>query len=262
VNRLDTLPDLTTRTLGRSLIHLPQVDSTNKYLKEQGDNLPDLTVVIADGQTGGKGRGNRSWSSAPGDGLYMSVLIKDASLAGITRLPLLVAIGVRRGLKTLTGLPLQIKWSNDLLHEGRKLCGILCESRSLGDQHLLAIGIGVNLNQTALTFERLGLVYATSLFLATDKRFSQKQAASAICNALEEIIAQISADDLEPLWDEYRRHCITLGREVQVISNGQTRRGKAVDITAAGSLIVEINGKRKPISAGEASIRGENGEYS
>ena len=256
---MDKLPDLTTRKLGRTLVHLEQVDSTNKYLKENGGKLPNLTAVIADAQTHGKGRGDRTWSSDSGDGLYLSLLLKDTSLQYLSRLPLLVAIGVRRGLEALCGLPFQIKWSNDLLHEGGKICGILCESRVLDGQNLVTIGIGVNLGQSREALARHGLVYASSLFLATNKLFSPKETASALCNALEDVILANAQSELPHLWEEYRRHCVTLGRQVRVITKDGEREGRAVDIAADGSLICEIDGKKVPISAGEATIRGEKG---
>ena len=256
---METLPNLTTQTMGRRLIHLPQVDSTNKYLKENADALPNLAVVLADSQTQGKGRGDRSWSSEPEAGLYMSILLKDTPPQNLSRMPLLVAMGVRAGLESLCAKPFQIKWSNDVLYEGMKLCGILCESQIKDDSNTAVIGIGVNLTQNRQALDHLGLVYASSLFLATNKRFSPKETAGAICNALESVILQNSETSIPALWEEYRRHCITLGKRVKVIAGGREAEGLALDITGDGSLLCEIDGRVVPVMAGEATIRGMAG---
>ena len=257
---MDTLPNLTTKAMGHSLIHLEQVDSTNRYLKENAHALPDLSVVLSDSQTQGKGRGDRSWSSAPGDGLYMSLLLKDIHPQNLSRLPLVVAMGVRAGLETLCGAQFQIKWSNDVLCEGKKLCGILCESRIESGNTMAVIGIGVNLNQSRQALDRLGLVYASSLFLATNRHFSQEETAGAICNALEGIILKNSDSAALPaLWEEYRRYCVTLGKRVKVTRDGREVEGFAADIADDGSLLCEIDGQIVPISAGEATIRGMAG---
>ena len=256
---MDTLPGLATKELGRTFIHLDQVDSTNDYLKENAHRLPNLAVVIADRQTSGKGRSGRNWSSQPGDGLYMSLLLKDTPDGDLSRMPLLAALAVRSGLENLCGQPFAIKWSNDLLHEGKKLCGILCENRPERGQNTAVIGIGVNLRQSRQTLDDLGLVYATSLLLATNKLFSPKEAACAICNALESVFLRNSQAGLPGLLDEYRNHCVTLGKQVKVIRGSEQVPGKAVDIAADGSLLCEIDGKVVPILAGEVSIRGMDG---
>jgi len=256
---LDTLPGLKTKYIGREFIHLARVNSTNDYLKENARKLPNLAVVIADSQTQGRGRSGRSWNSQPGDGLYMSVLLKDADTQALSRMPLLVALGVRRGLANLCGKPFQIKWSNDLLHEGKKLCGILCESRLDSGQNILAIGIGINLRQSREALDHLGLVYATSLFLATNKPFSQKETASAICNALESVLLENSGAALPALLDEYRKHCVTLGKQVKITRGSEQIKGRAVDIADDGSLLCEICGQILPVLAGEVSIRGMDG---
>ena len=253
------LPNLTTQTMGHTLIHLPMVDSTNKYLKENAHTLPNMAVVLADSQTQGKGRGDRNWNSEPGAGLYMSILLKDTLPQNLSRMPLLVAMGVRAGLESLCAKPFQIKWSNDVLYEEKKLCGVLCESQIKDDSNIIVIGIGVNLTQSRETLDHLGLVYASSLFLATNKYFSPKETAGAICNALESIILQTSEASIPALWKEYRRHCITLGKRVKVTIGGREAEGLALDITDDGSLLCEIDGKVVPIMAGEATIRGMAG---
>ena len=256
---MDILPGLVTKEIGRTFIHLDRVDSTNDYLKENAHRLPNLAVVIAGCQTRGKGRSGRSWSSRPGDGLYMSLLLKDPPPEDLSRMPLLVALAVRSELESLCGQPFQIKWSNDLLYEGKKLCGILCENRPERGQNIAVVGIGVNLGQSRQTLDSLGLVYATSLLLATNKLFSPKEVASAICNALESVLLKNSGGGLPGLLDEYRKHCVTLGKQVKIIRGGDQIQGKAVDIAGDGSLLCEIGGQVVPILAGEVSIRGMDG---
>jgi len=253
---MQTLPDLTTKALGHTLVHLEQVDSTNKYARLAAHTLPDLAVVLADSQTQGKGRAGRSWESAPGDGLYMSVLLKQLPPEHLSRLPLTAALGVCAGLGQLCGKRFDIKWPNDVLFEGGKLCGVLCESQLNAQSSVATLGIGVNLRQTREALDGLGLVYATSLFLATNKHFSAKMVAAAICNALETALERISRP---VLWEEYRQRCVTLGKQVKILRAGSETPARAVDIAPDGSLLCEIDGQVVPVSAGDVSVRGLGG---
>lgn len=256
---LRELPGLATNGLGRHLVWLDEVDSTNNYVKENEHLLRHLAVVIADKQTAGKGRLGRSWSAQPGESLTMTVLIKQVRRWDLTRLPLLTALGVQAGLCELCGVPFDIKWSNDILYKGKKVCGILCETKVTASGATAAVGIGVNLTQTREMLNDLGLVYASSLFLATNKLFSVEETAAAICNELESVYVRIFEEGFPPLRRLYREHCVTIGKQVRVTRDGREAEGLALDIADDGSLVCMIGGEVVNISAGEASIRGMMG---
>lgn len=256
----DRLPGLGTRYLGRQFRLLDEVDSTNNYLKEHAARLGHGAAVIALHQTGGKGRLGRSWQVPRGSSLMMSFLLKDGDAERLTRLPLLVALAVRGALAGLCGVSFDIKWSNDVLCRGGKVCGILCEGRTAATgPPCVVVGLGVNLTQTEEDFARLGLVYASSLYLATGKKYDLFAVGAKILEEMERILEEYRQNGFDPLLDRYRRHCVTLGRTVRVTLGGAVREGRAVDIAADGSLLCEMDGRIVPVSAGEATVRGLQG---
>jgi len=117
------------------------------------------------------------------------------------------------------------------------------------------IGIGVNLTYDADDFSRLGLVYASSLLMATNKYFSVSETAAAICNSLEPAILRLEEEGFECLRKEYARHCSTLGQRVEVVIDGQNLTGRAVDIAPNGGLLCDIDGEIFNVTSGEASIQ-------
>lgn len=252
------LPGLSTRVLGREWRHFASLPNTNDYCKQHADRLPHGTAVTAAAQTAGKGRLGRRWDSRPGDGLALSVLLHHWQPQGMGLLPLLAGLAVSEALDSLCGLRTGLKWSNDVLADDRKLCGILCESRIGSPGGFAVVGIGVNLTHTSADFARLGLVYATSLRMATDKLFAFDAVAGAILNRLEPLLEQYRTEGFAPLRERYRQRCVTLNRPVRVVADGAERTGLAVDIGPDGALLCRLDGREDltPIHAGEASVRG------
>lgn len=248
---------LHTKILGQYHLHLEEVDSTNNYCKTHADHLPHGAVITAARQTAGKGRLGRQWADIPDAGLALSVLLHDMPPQKMSLLPLLTGLAVSEGLETLTGLRFPIKWSNDVLTGDKKLCGILCESRLSGSSGFAVIGIGVNLMQSAEDLARYGLVYASSLLLATGRCFSREETAAAILNQLEPVLAQFVVEGFSgELLERYTQRCITLGRTVRILHSGEEQTAFAAAIAPDGALICEVNEKKFRVLAGEASVRG------
>lgn len=251
------LPGLSTRVLGRDWRHFDSLPTTNDYLKDNADRLPHGAAVTAGRQTAGKGRLGRRWESAAGCGLALSALLHGWPPADMALLPLLAGLAVSEAVDDLCGVRSGVKWSNDVLLGDRKLCGILCESRLSSAAGFAVVGIGVNLLHTQADFTRLGLVYATSLFLATDKLYGPDAVAAAILNHLEPVLDQFRTDGFEPLRTRYRERCVTLGRPVRVTLDGAAYTGDALDIAADGALLCRLDGLgERPVHAGETSVRG------
>lgn len=245
------LEGLTTAHLGRTWIALSSVDSTNNYLKEQAFSLPHGTLVTAREQTKGRGRRGNTWSFRPGSALAMSVLLHKIPQQSLTHLPLLCGLALTRGLSCGCTL----KWSNDVLLNGRKLCGILCESR-IGETISAVCGFGINLTQTREDFQAAGLPYAASILSETGENLTPEAAAAQVLNALEAIWEQYCREGFESLREEYCRVCVTLGRPVRVLYEGSTVEGTAVDIAGDGSLLCRTPQGDITVRAGEASVRG------
>ena len=204
-------------------------------------------LIVASRQTGGRGRLGRSFSSPEG-GLYMSLILKtDAAAGSITTL---AAVSVRRTILRLTGLETDIKWVNDLLLHDKKVCGILCENVFSGSESLgMIVGIGVNVYGDDLP-EDLKKI-ASALYPAhKNAPISMEELAAGIHAEILANLAQIPQH-----MAEYRKHCITLGKQVCWTENGEAHYGEALDADDEGALIIREGESIRTIGFGEVSIR-------
>ncbi len=231
------------------LRYLPQAGSTNQVAKENRDVWDSGTVCYTGCQTGGRGRLGRDWQGAEGEMLALSALLrpmKDAAL-----LPLYMGLAVTRALTALTGGDFAIKWPNDIICKGRKVCGILCESGQDETGGWMVAGVGINLLQGRETFERQGLPYAGSVLELTGKALPLEETAAAVAKAFLSGLKQAPS----ALLRDYAPLCLTLGREVEAKTpDGQTAaKGVAVGIESDGGLRLAGG---TIIRAGEVSVRG------
>lgn len=250
---MKTLEGLSTRILGRHLIELERVDSTNSYLKA-GD-FPDGCTVLAKEQYSGRGRRGSSWCNCPGKALAMSVLYHSMRAEDLTLLPLVCGLAAARAI----GPEAWVKWPNDVVAKGKKLVGILCESRIQGGRVDAVCGFGVNLRQDAGFFERAGLPHAISVEMLSGRAFTPEQMAAAVLNELEPLTDRCFARGFASLKKDYEQRCITLGRRVKVLIGEESFEGEAVGIDGDGSLLCRIGGEVRRITAGSASVRGMYG---
>lgn len=253
------LPGLSTKELGSNYLAFDEVDSTNDYLKRNMADLPHGTAVTATLQTAGKGRLGKSWSEQKGSGLALSVLLHNQNMRVMSLLPLLCGLAVCDALKTMCGVDPGLKWSNDVVYNSQKLCGILCESRLLGKAGSVVLGIGINLNQSRADFDRLGLVYATSLYEVTGEFFAISRTAAAVLTSLEPILQCYNQQGFEPtLRGAYLARCVNIGKPVRIVRYDTQAEeiGTAIDIGPDGSLICNIAGETRSLYSGDVSVRG------
>ena len=239
------LQGLHTAVLGRRAIYLEETDSTNRYLKEAGESLPHGTLCYTGRQTSGRGRLGRDWTAPDGAALAMSVLLRGAADADWSGLPLVCGIAVAAAL-------------DRIICAGRKMCGILCES-SQGETGRFAVaGIGVNLTQTAADFREAGLPHAGSVRMLTGISLSLGETAAAILNELEALWDLYAREGFASLRGPYEERCITLGREVRLLSpdGGFLAAGRAAGLAEDGGLIVDTAAGRSIYRSGEVSVRG------
>lgn len=242
--------------------HFNTIDSTNteaKRLAEQ--HAPHGTVVIADSQTAGRGRLNRSFHSPAGTGLYISVLLRP-NLTPQQLMPLTcaAAVAVCDAVEKTTAMRPRIKWTNDLVVKGKKLGGILTELRLNGNGLVdyAIIGIGINCEQQAGDFPAEIENIATSLLCCTGKHAEKAHLAAAMIEALSNIPENLKNPDT--FLPQYRTDCITIGQEISLLRGDKIRHGKALDVDKEGALIVQFaDGHAETISSGEVSIRGMYG---
>lgn len=255
-----TLPGLTTKALGRRLLFLHEVDSTNRYLKERATALPHGTACCTLCQTAGRGRLGRDWASPRGEALALSVIFRQRG--PVRQLPLLCGLAVAQALEALVGDAFQIKWPNDIVCRGRKVCGILCESRADGVGGLAVVaGIGVNLLQPDTWFAAAGLEYGGSVAMLTGRKLDPQIVAAEILNRLEPLWEQCCVEGFHSLAQTYAQHCVNVGRRVRTLSpEGEIQlEGMACGIATDGSLLVDDGEKVHAVAAGEASVRGFDG---
>ncbi|MGN0997331.1 MAG: biotin--[acetyl-CoA-carboxylase] ligase [Candidatus Ventricola sp.] len=245
---------LCTRWAGREIVYLPTVDSTNRYaraLAQQG--AAHGTLVLADEQTAGRGRRGRGWISPAGEGVFMTLILRpQAHPSQVARLSLLTALAVAEGIAAETGLDARIKWPNDIVVGGRKVCGMLLEMNADEQSvHDVVAGIGINVHQTAFAPEIAHT--ASSLDLLSGKRLSRAALVRAFLTAFE----RVSDMDEGSMMRAYRERSATLGQRVQVVALGGTYAGTAEAVTDSGALVVlGDDGVRREVLAADVSVRG------
>ncbi len=231
----------------------PEVDSTNneaKRLLAQGETRPLL--LTADRQTQGRGRQGRAFFSPGGTGLYMTlVLHPHAELAGALSVTTMASVAVARAIRRLTGQTPGIKWVNDLYLDGKKICGILTEAVTdveTATVQSLVIGIGVNIRTRDFPPELAGIGGALQR-----EALSRARLAAEIANQLLPMVRDLA--DRSYL-EDYRRWSLVLGREVQVLIQGQAYPALALAIDDRGGLVVrKPDGEELTLSSGEISLR-------
>ncbi len=242
------------------LLYFDSLDSTNTYLKDLArSGAAHGTAVIAGRQTAGRGRMGRSFESPEG-GLYLSILLRPACPAEqLSHLTCGVAVAVCDAIEALAGLRPKVKWTNDLVWDGKKLAGILTELVTQGADTAAIVGIGINCSQTPADFPPQLQNMATSLFAVTGKSWDVNALAAQVLIQLAKLDNALLSSREEML-TRYRRDCITLGKTVSLICGDSVRHGKALDVLSDGSLLVELeDGTREAVCAGEVSIRGMYG---
>ena len=249
------------RLSGHSWAKLLQVhevlDSTNTHAKELArQGAPEGTVVIARSQTGGRGRLGRSFHSPRDSGLYLSLILRpNCPASELMHLTCAVAVAACDAVEQACGLRPGIKWINDLVVDGKKLGGILTELSfgSNGNVSHAVIGIGINCRPAVFPEELRDLACSLSQF--TDRN-DPALLASELILALETMSKQLLSHQ-EDIMERYRQSCVTLGRQVRVISPTGVETGVAERLNNDGSLTVLFdNGQRKNVNSGEVSVRG------
>lgn len=254
----ELLPLLATRYMGRRVYSYEVTDSTNRRAREEAERgAPHGSVFFAEEQTNGRGRLGRTWSAPRGAGVWMSVLLRPKlTPADIAQVTLLAGLATCIAIREVTGLPVAIKWPNDIVYEGKKLVGILTEMAAEEDRiSALVVGIGVNVNNAS--FPKELKEKATSLLLAGGRRVSRKELAARILLRLEEEyerFLQHAAD--RAFLDRYAQHCATIGSVVRVATGSEEFIGTAVGINETGALLVETGQGVRPVLSGEVSVRG------
>lgn len=252
-----------TKWVGKKRFHFEKIDSTNKKAKELGEAGAEHGVLItADMQTAGSGRRGRSWFSEDSGNLYMSLLLRP-KLSPIQApiLTLTAALAIAEGLNHIfrqNGLQFttQIKWPNDILLNGRKICGILTEM-ILNQTQIDFVIIGIGINVANRTFPEDIKQMAASIFMETGLELEKEQIMAQIWPLFEMYYANfLKIGDFGLLKEKYESLLINKNRAVQVLDPKGVYTGTAKGITNIGELLVDTGTKIEKVSGGEVSVRG------
>lgn len=240
------------------IIYLKETDSTNSEAARGTDRFPHGTVIVAEAQTAGRGRRGRSWVSEPGENLYFSVLLKpDFEPEQASMLTLVMAQAVAEGIEEVGGVGCQIKWPNDIVLHGRKICGILTEMQmDTGHIKHVIVGVGINVNQTKFAAE--GLIYAGSLRGELGMEMDKQKVLGAVLERFSGLYEEfVKEGSLEFMQAAYEERLANRGNAVKVLDPKGEYEGTALGINDKGELLVRReDGAVEAVYAGEVSICG------
>lgn len=265
-NEADLKSRMKSKWAGRELVFFSETDSTNtqaKLLAEKG--APHGQLVVADKQTGGKGRRGRVWESPAGSNIYFTLLLRpEIEPNTASMLTLVMAMAVAKGIeKNMPGLAKTgIKWPNDIIMNEKKVCGILTEmSLSVEQDSISYVVIGVGINVYNQEFPEEIAMKATGIETATGKKPSRSLLLADIMEAFEEYYeCFLQYGNLEGLMAEYNERLVNVGRQVRVLDPKGAFEAKAEGINSQGELLVTLpDGAKQSIYAGEVSVRGTDG---
>lgn len=250
---------LKTGLIGKCLVCRSETSSTNSdafRLAEQGAD--EGTVVLADSQSGGKGRMGRVWVSPQGVNLYASIILRPQVMPyEAAQLTFLSAVAVARSIELVAGLKPEIKWPNDVLISGRKIAGLLNEMSSETDRvNFVILGIGVNLNMNSEQFPQDLRYPATSLLLELGHPVQRAQFAAVMLNELDRLYTDFLAKGFGPVREEWQQRCNAAGRRIEVSDGGAVMQsGLFAGIDTDGALLMRLDsGGTERVISGDVRV--------
>lgn len=260
--RLDTLSllkALKTSTMGQKLKILDSTVSTQEEARSLAEGgAQEGTLVIAEEQTGGKGRMGRKWFSPKGKGIWMSLVLRPKQPMHYTpQLTLMTGVAVCRAVRKVTGVMAGLKWPNDLLVEGRKISGILLESAA-EDEYVryCIVGIGISANLDAADYPDELAHVATSLKMESGEPVDRVALIAAVLEEFEILYALYQQEGFGPIASLWEALSVTLGKPVTVNTAHGPVKGTAAKLDHSGALLVSTGqGEYVPIFSGDVELK-------
>lgn len=235
------LPLLRTKTMGRQLKIYDEVQSTQTIGHElAAEGAAEGTLILAERQTVGRGRMGRSWHSPKGKGIWMSLILRPNIQVHFTpQLTLLAAVAVCRAIRRVANVPADIKWPNDLLIAGKKVCGILLES-SAEDVRLryVVAGIGISVNLEHSDYPAELREVATSLRIAAGKPIDRAELAASVLEQFEQLYGLYHEEGFEPIRTSWEALTVSLGKPITARTPQGAVEGTAESIDEMGALMI------------------------
>lgn len=251
---------LNTKYIGKNIIYYDSIDSTNTKAKELAEaGAEHGTVIISEEQRSGRGRLGRSWVSPKYKGIWMSIILRPNIITeNISQITLLGAAAVSKAIMEM-GIKTGIKWPNDIVINGKKICGILTEmSGEIDHINYLVMGIGINVNLKEEDIPEELKDIATSLNLEAHKSLNRKILLASVLNIFEELYSDfVQSGNIKECIEICRKNSVLIGKEIQLVNRGKVTTAKAIDISNKGELVIENHqGVLQYIVSGEVSIKG------
>jgi len=244
---------LGTRFVGQRVLYFPSLGTTmDEAKREAGNGAPEGTVVIAEEQTAARGRLKRTWLTPKGNLALSVVLYPDRE--HLHSLVMVASVAVARSIETITGLRPRIKWPNDVLLGGKKVCGVLIESSVRpGKVEYAVVGIGLNVNLRPANFPDI-LSVATSLSRELGGEVSRLALVRDLLGEMERLYLAASTGD--SVYREWRDRLVTLGKAVRVTSGETMVEGIAESVEPDGTLLLRLPGSTLlRVVSGDVSLR-------
>jgi BirA family biotin operon repressor/biotin-[acetyl-CoA-carboxylase] ligase len=242
---------LKTQIIGRNIQYFKETESTNIIAREIAGSVEEGTVVIAESQTGGRGRMGRKWISPEG-GIWLSIIIKPKiQPLYASRITLLAGVSVAKTIRSY-GLPARIKWPNDVLINGKKVCGILTEIEAEIDLiEFCVVGIGIDANVDTESFPEEARDTSTSLKKELGSGINRVEFVQKLLEEFESLYLKFQRDGFSPILEEWRNMSATIGEWVKITTQARTIYGEAIGVDSEGALVLETGeGKLEKIVAG------------
>ncbi|MDO5292795.1 MAG: biotin--[acetyl-CoA-carboxylase] ligase, partial [bacterium] len=244
------------------IMYYDEIDSTNNRAKQLGNEQDKRQLlIVADRQTAGRGRRGRLWENPKGTNIAMSYkLHPDIAPQNASRITLVAALALAHAIVKVTGLEAKIKWPNDIIINGHKVCGILTEMSSESDYiHYVVVGIGINVN--GIDFPEEIKKIATSLYIEGKQEVKRSVLLAQVIKEFEAYYKKfLQTQDLSNMTEQYNSFLVHNNKKVKIISGTDVTEGVAKGIDGEGCLLVELaNGKIEHVISGEVSVRGING---
>ncbi|MFH1328921.1 MAG: biotin--[acetyl-CoA-carboxylase] ligase [Candidatus Bathyarchaeota archaeon] len=258
ISSAEIMHNLKTKFIGRKIHFLKDVTSTNDVAKRLAfEGAEEGSVVIAGSQLNGKGRGGREWFSPLG-GIWLSIILRPKSgFSNAALITLMAGIAVARVISRITKLKAALKWPNDVIINGKKVCGILAEMSGPFENRFLVLGIGINANIDSNTFPIELKVVATTLRSELRYDVNKVELIRLALEELEGLYLQLTQNSQggKVILTEWKKLTNTIGAYVTFVTGDEIFKGQAVDVDEDGALILKLeNGSFKKFYSGDVSI--------
>ncbi|HOG11935.1 MAG: biotin--[acetyl-CoA-carboxylase] ligase [Smithellaceae bacterium] len=258
LNQSSLKQSLAGRFIGHTLYYYEEIGSTNDEVFRLGmQGAPEGTAVIAERQSAGKGRMQRTWHSPPGANIYTSILLRPRFSPGLApQISLAAGVAVAKTLEPYCPGRVFLKWPNDVQIGGKKVCGILTQMRTAGDAvDFVVAGIGVNVNWKRKEFPEDIRGIATSLSMEAGREISRLELIILLYENLAKCYRELAQKGFAPVRKQWLERTAMLGKPVSVQFGKETIRGEAVDLDEDGSLVLLAEGQKMvKVAAGDATV--------